>query len=296
MYTYKDFYRNFQINYFDYKQSSNQYLLRLSEEELSSIAGKMIDYTDEEFRRALKIDVRLTYLLAIDTLFELIFALLPGKKLELMDKEILNQLTKGNPYLKDLQNFLNGKPSGFDRLKYTIKYTKGKQCSVLRYIFFDGVFETDTEEKIVDTIEVFKNAIMYFGREIIDNREEMNSIKHGMRVTPFLKHVSLTNPDNKEDKLILDMEETISFQTKKKDIRTIHLKQLDYKRDIQLTYFVSNMIFNLISIKKHIFSDNRKKEQYTLMLFPKDSLQKASISNITSVNFKINLPVDKVVK
>ena len=289
MYTFKDFYDSYQTNYFDYKQSCNKSILDKTTEELIVIADGIVDYDEKSFRRTIKMDTRLTYLLAVDTLFELIFALLPNKNRELMDEKIIEQLSRKNQYFPELKKFIVGKPNEFDKLKYVITYTGNKSCSVLRYLFYNGLFETKYEKEILESVDAMENAIPFFCGEIINNREELNSFKHGLRVIPFFNSLTLGNPETSHIKF--DMIDSITFQTQDKTTRTLHTKPLDYARDIALTLYISNMIHNIIVLRRSKQKPPLKQESTSVMAFKKDSLDKARKANIQFGNIKLNFPI-----
>ncbi len=291
MYTHKEFYKNFQVNYFDYKQCSNEHLLSLDYEKLASIAGQLIDYDAKAFRLALKMDVRMTYLLSIDTLFELIYALLPDKKLQLMDKKIVEQLNRKNQYVFELIKYMDGKPSNFRKLLDTIIYTNDKSSSVMRYLFYLGIFETEHEDKIQESVIAYGEAIKFFGKEILESRDELNSFKHGLRLIPFIKELHIADQENRSNKLSIKVEESLSFQTSNKTIKTLHTKSLDYKRDLSLTYFVSNMIYNIITSRRYKYVDNSK-GLVSMMAITKDALGHAKKNNVNTGLIKINFPID----
>lgn len=291
MYSFKDFYDSYQTNYFDYKQSCNEFILDKTTSDLKNIADGIIDYNEKSFRRAIKMDVRLTYLLAVDALFELVFALLPDKNRALMDKKILDQLSRKNQYYPDLKKYLTNKPNQFDKLNYTINYTRDKSCSVLRYIFYDGLFETEYEKEIIESVDAIEAAILFLGKEVMENREELNSFKHGLRVTPFFNRMVLSDPKTKNQELNIDMVDSLTFQTKTNGIRTLHAKPLDYKKDIALTLYISNMIHNIIVLRRRKFKSPSKEGMTEVIAFKKTALDKARKANMQMGNFKLNLPI-----
>ena len=223
MYSYKNFYNSFQVNYFDYKQSVNEYLMSKSGAELKGIAGQMLNYEEKSFKRAIKMDARKTYLMAVDTFFELIFALLPNKKLQLMDEKIVEQLSRKNQYIHDLKKYIDKKPCNFNKIKNAvINYTNNKSSNLVRYLFFLGIFETEHEDLIEESVASFEEAIDFFAKEILENREELNSFKHGLRLIPFMYKLEISNPADKNEKISIDMGDSLSFQTFNSQGRIIH--------------------------------------------------------------------------
>jgi hypothetical protein len=77
-------------------------------------------------------------------------------------------------------------------LKYTINCTKEQGCSVLGYIFYDGLFETDFEMEIRESIIALEPAVDFFSQEILTNREVLSS----WSVKIKLNHSSLPQQKN----------------------------------------------------------------------------------------------------
>ena len=289
VYTAKQFYDYFQVNYFDYKQSNNEFLLNRSSEDMKSLCEDVVGYDEKAYKRAIKIDIRLTYLMAVDTLFELVFALLPDTKGNLRDKDIVSTLTSGKQYYSELREYVNGRPSRFDILENQVNYTGGKSCTALRYIFYDGLFETEYEDEIIESVAAISDALKFFAKEINGNRTELNAYKHGFRVVPFFSNISFK--DLKTGKgFEIDMSESISFLTENKVERTIHAKPLDYKKDIALTVYVTHLINNIIAIRQRQLTTS-KNFKTSMSAFKRTSLDKASKANIQMGNFKLNLPI-----
>ncbi|AZQ59835.1 hypothetical protein EJ994_13890 [Maribacter sp. MJ134] len=256
---------------------------------MEKLCKDIVGYDEKSYKRAIKIDVRLTYLMAVDTLFELVFALLPDKKGNLRDKEIVSTLSSGKQYYSELREYVNNRESRFDILKDQVNYTGGKSCTALRYIFYDGLFETEHEKEIVESVDAISEALKFFGKEINENRDELNAYKHGLRVVPFFNTMSFKDPKTGKG-LEIDMSESISFLTENKSERTIHAKPLDYKKDIALTIYVTHLINNIIALRQRQLT-TAKNFQTSISALKKTSLDEARKSNIQMGNFKLNLPI-----
>lgn len=291
--THEIFFNSFQYNFFEYKQSSIEYLMERSSEELKEIAGGTANYSEEDFKRGLKMDARLTYLLAVDTLFELVFALLPSKKLEIMDEKIIDQLNRNNKYFPELVKLLSDKPNDFKKLKYTINYNDGYSCDVLRYIFYDGLFNTEFEKDISTSMIVMHEAILFFAKEALDNRAEINSYKHGLRLLPTFGSLIISNSSDKGKNVEFDLKNSIAFQTKNKNTKTIHSIPLDYKKDVQLTYFISQMLHNLFQTRRRKYRKAENNEGTFFVAFTENSLSDARKANLSAGIFKLNFPIGK---
>ena len=93
------FFSHFQINYFDYKQCSLRYLL----ENYSKVGldKSIFEYQDKDYITAIRSDIRQTYFQAIETVFEVFFALLPDQSGKISDR-IIERITLSDlPYSKN---------------------------------------------------------------------------------------------------------------------------------------------------------------------------------------------------
>lgn len=94
----KTFYKQFQINYFDYKTS---YLNNLLDNyKALGLDKKILEYSDDDFIRAIKIDLRQTVFQAIETVFEIFFGLVPNINGKPTDRLIQKITLSPLPYSK----------------------------------------------------------------------------------------------------------------------------------------------------------------------------------------------------
>lgn len=302
-FTAKMFYDSFQLNYYDYKQTKNEYLLRLSDDDIASFAGNIVDYSRLEFNRAVKMDIRQTYLLCLDTFFEVMYALLPEKlhkrktNFKLVDDEIVERINRKKPYIKELEKFFTGKPNNFRKLEYTVTFSNGTKtytCSVLQYLLYFGLFETDYDKEISESIPALWEAFKVLGKEVLQTRDELNSYKHGLRLMPFMKEISIMNPADDQQPLSLDFEDSISFQTISKDGKSKSLNTISFdpERDIAMTGYVSILLHNVIALRRRrYYKENESKRTAAFVIGPeglKNCMKRAS----GKYNIKINLPQD----
>jgi len=103
----KLFYRNFQVNYYDYIQLSLKQLLDNSNE--NKLKNNIIEYNTKDYERAIKSSIRQTYFHAIETVFELVFALCPDKKNSINEVEIMRTITKSDLPYKRIQDIAKDK-------------------------------------------------------------------------------------------------------------------------------------------------------------------------------------------
>src|SRR5688572_8268271 len=97
MFDLKDFYTSYQYDYYIYKMMTYHSILdnidKFKEEILrESVSG----FIKEDFQRMLKSEIRQTLYHSIETVFELIFALLPKNTSQLEDINILANLSNSD--------------------------------------------------------------------------------------------------------------------------------------------------------------------------------------------------------
>lgn len=296
MFTSEDFYKSFQLNFFDYKQHVNEYLLNQNKDTISKITKGIYYSSVEEFKLSVKMDIRMTSLMAMDTLFELIFALLPDYKQRIQDDNILHNLSKKQQYYRDLGKYLNGSKGRFEALKWSIDYhnkkkNTGYRCSVLRHLFYKGIFENQKEEEIKHSIEVIEKLLKMLGKEINENREELNSFKHGLRVFPYLKNFYIRDADEKDHEIQFDLSNSISYLTidKHQKLRTINTSQLKPDRDLTLTAICSNLIYNMIITRKTDLENFKINGQRMAFLFSDVIFEELNKLQPKINNLRINL-------
>ena len=304
MYTAENFYRSFQLNYFDYKQATSKYILGLTDAEINEFAGSMVDHDIEHYKRAIYMDIRQTYLLCIDTFFEVLYALLPEKlhkrnqSFALMDDKIVEQLNRKKPYIKEIEKHLKNKPNNFNKLDNIVEYSNGVntyKCTVLQYIFYDGLFESKYDKEISESIPALVKAFNFLCHEVVDTREELNSYKHGLRILPFMNTFHLTNSTNDIKEVSLDMSNSVSFQTISKDkkTRTIHTKTFDFQRDIAMTNYISFLLHNIIALRRRRYIKKDNNTETAAFVFGPEGLENSKKTNQNHFKVKLDLPNDQ---
>lgn len=293
----KIFYQVYQKDYHRIKAAYIKHYLNNLELYHEKLYGdeKIDPVSLKDFKNALKSDLRQTYFHAIETFFELFFALNPKDKEVYDDHYILFNLTNSNwsDNYRKINEFAND-PKKLRFLNDQIVFMDYK-ISIGHYIFYMGLF---SEEKF--PAEFFKlidesiEAIIY-GVEIIAKdfakKEEYNSYKHGLRIIPASKSFaikSLTNPDLK---LEWDVSESMSFYLKTKDPDEISIitKLFDTDRDIYMINFCSNLIDHMIGSRKVTFNKEWIKDkdfQYPVSFFGKEEIEKCNKINVAIQDLK----------
>lgn len=271
----KIFYDRYQVNFHDYLRLSLKYLMEHHKD--LHLADEILGYSDEDFILALKIKIRQLYFHSIETVFELIFAFCPDSEGYCNDHEVFIKLSKSkNIIYPKIREIALNKENGLSFLDKIINLPNGLNVSLGNYIFFFGLYETFDQHKTVEeSLCTIKEGLFILASEFADTKE-YNRYKHSLRIIPALKSIEFFRSDNHSSQVRVDLSKSltyVSFDEKNKEIKFI-TKILDTQRDLNMISFCSDLIWNIISIRKVIFgiSDNSNKK-LSIKFFNKDYLR-----------------------
>lgn len=286
-----EYFKGFQVNHFDYKQLVNKHLLELKDEEIYKLINTVIDGNKEEFLRSVKMDVRLTFLLSVETLFELIFSLLPENG-GVDDRALMYKLARKEFNNKDIRDFVNGKASRLDDLKKELEYPDGKKNDILQHIFYFNLRFDKYKDQVKSSLEVIEKTIKTLASELSD-REELNCYKHGFRSVPMWKSISVINAET-NDRIKFDLNDSVTIfsQDEKKGTFEVLTKTLDPIRDIELTNQTSKLISNIINPRK-ILANPQEGRNVMFHFFDENSLQTAKKVNVDASKIKFTGTLEK---
>lgn len=249
-----------------------------------------LDIDDKNnFKLALKSDLRQTYFHAIETFFELFFGLNPKGGKPYADRYILFTLTHSNfaeNYKKiraiaetnDALNFLEEK----------VKFNE-HQITIGQYLFYMGIvrsekFDEEFLEQITASIEGIKNAIKIIAQDFV-KREEYNAYKHGLRIIPSTTKLGLADAETMEMKFEWDLSDSMSFYMKMKDPEELKVitKVFDIERDYSMTILCSDLIHQLIFFRRlsmRLDGDKGKFEEVAIPFITKERVKLDSKINV----------------
>lgn len=244
----------------------------------------VIDTDQTRYTQFIKSEIRITCFHAIETLFELIFALEP-KGGDLRDEKILHSLVTS----KQSVNYgrIGNIASGKDNLDFLdeICIQEG-QIPVWIHIFYfhqNLNMSEEGKEKFADT----HKGIKYFIKNIagiFSNREEYNAYKHGLRIMHTVNYVSI-GLENDPSPFVDDLSDSMSLLTLEKDSKTgnhvaeiVDIISFDTDLDMEIIQICYYMINNIISRRKSFFvlAETNTKGS----LFPLDDMKKSLAPNI----------------
>ena len=299
MFKFEDFYSLYQYDYYVYKLVTLKSILDDSKEFKQKFIGEKIqDFNRKDFERVIRNEIRQTYFHSIETIFELIFALEPTKE-ELEDFELL-------------PNLINSKwRKNYDRIDSIAKDQKnldfldsdldisGQKISVGQYLFYYGILPNNTSEilnsqlkLIPSSLSAIKYGLLFLAKDF-SKREEYNSYKHALRIFPAVTHFTIMDQEKKKILMKWDLSNSQTYVNMAADKSEIVFttRLFDTDRDIGLSLFASNLISNVILLRKAAFKQLKKTEKLLILFFGKEEIKK-----ISKVNVKIQDLVHRMTK
>lgn len=284
----KIFYQTFLTEYHKFKILPIVKILSdLPKYEKEFFGAELSKEDSDAYRRTLKSELRQAYFHSVETFFEIFFALDPTDKDGFQDEFILFNITNSNQRktFERIQKIWKDEKE-LDFLDKEITF-QDKTISIGHYIFYFGIlpnekFTPEMFAAMTESIEAIKYGIRIIAKDFSD-REEYNSYKHGLRIIPALKELMFAQADTMEIKISWDLSDSMSFyfRTKNEDELKMVTKLFDTDRDFQMSYFCSNLIFNMIYYRRVVFYNNSIQEkEIPIPMFGKTEIQKCDNINV----------------
>lgn len=248
-----------------------------------------------DFRHALKSDLRQTYFHAIETFFELFFALKPGDGEKFNDSILLEKLSTSNwrAIYKEIKK-ISENIDALDFLDEIIQFN-GFEISVGQYLFYMGFFSKDkfSDElfkEIKESVEAIKHGIRIIAADFV-NRDEYNAYKHGLRVIPAFSQFFLFDTETKKLRKELDLSDSMSFYGKSENPDELKIKTIlfDTERDYQMISMCSNFINHLIFYRRITMKFENDKDRFKeipLTFFGKKEIDNCAKQNVEIQNLE----------
>jgi hypothetical protein len=277
----------------DYHRIKATYLKKildnLSKYEIDFFGNELDQEEKAYFRRTLKSDLRQTYFHAIETFFELFFALNPKGKSKYDDLNILYNLANSEgPDMYSRISQIAENDNSLDFLQEKLTFL-GYQISIGHYLFYMGIFKApslseELQKDINQSIEAIKYGIKIIASDFV-NRQEYNAYKHGLRIIPATKAIWFAKSETKEIKVKLDLSDSMSFYLKTKSPNELKIitKLFDTERDYSMTMFCSRLIHHLVFYRRMMLrfkNDAEKYKQFPVTFFGKEPIEKCNKVNV----------------
>ncbi len=288
------FYKTFLKNFHRHKATYLKNLLdNLDEYEKKVLQTDHLHEDRNELQLTLKSDLRQTYFHAIETFFELFFALKPKDGKLQDDRSVMVRLTnaKWQDNYKMIREIAEN-DTALDFLDEKVAFM-GYEVSVSHYLFYScvlptGKFPDDVFEHIRESLDAAKNGIRIIAQDFID-REEYNAYKHGLRLIPASTKLMLANPETMEVQLEWDISQSMSYYVKPKKPGHVRIetKLFDSERDFSMTLFCSNLIYNMVYYRQlMLYKPDDINAQFAIHFFDKEAIEACD---------KINVPIQNLV-
>ena len=290
----KIFYHAFQINYFDYKLAYLTYAeghyKELNQE------NNILNYSEKDFVLAIKSDIRQTLFQAIETLFEVIFALLPDENGKISDIEIMRTLSKGDFPYKKIQDIVENKKN-LEFLDKQVKLSSKKIVSLGEYVFYHNITATgDYVDRIKVSLEAIKSGLYALAKEFSD-RKEYNCYKHGLRLVPAMNFLKIARADNMKQIANFDLSNSLTYYTEDEKQGKIEFvtKVFDTERDKRLIQLCSGLLWNIIKIRDVAINKlpNNQSGSCQICFFDNDMILKSNKVTIPMNNFRLTVTRSK---
>jgi len=268
--------------------------LRKILENLDKYEGEFFDdsYDEEDkqqFRLTLKCELRHTYFHAIESFFEIFFALDPKNKKQINEKNILFELTNAN--WKKNFNLITKISNGEINLEYLndLIKTKEYEVSIGHYLFYNGFYSfekvpEDFNKSFQESLLAIQYGIKILAQDFT-NREEYNAYKHGLRIIPAVKSLMFLDALTMEVKVNFDLKDSMSFYLPTKDTNEIKVvtRLFDSERDYLMITFCSNLIHHMIYYRRlaqNLEKDISKKKKVPIPIFGIIPIDECNKSNV----------------
>ncbi len=284
MVTYKEFYQGYQADYFAYRGYSLRKELERAESDKSE-PFEIYDYSSLDSIRSIKMEIRLNYFLAIETVFELMFALRPIDGVQ-QDQYILENITRRKDHYKEIREMASGTLPTF--LNETVPLNDGRHIPFIRYLFYGGLNgDTSPLNRIDQSIATIKTILAIVAGDLSD-RLEFNSYKHGIRCFRFGTNFSLHDHKTQEQILSFDISDSMAFYEAIESDNSISVvtKVFDSARDIAMTLYCNNLISNMIMIRRGMLDPKKK---VTIVFFDELDFYNQSRPNVKIQNLKLSV-------
>lgn len=295
MYRPEQFLRSYLVDHHYYKVVTIKNIIDQYDELKESVLSDVGLVEDDKYIDSLRAEIRATYYHAIETLFELIFALSPRKGI-IDNSNIWYFLSTSSGFknYKRIEEIAGGDTEFLDTEVIAGKKENGEHLEVPfgQYLFYFGITNPEVVDLIPESLSAIKDALIILAKEFSD-RDEYNALKHGMRIFPTVKDVHVKASKEDEWTKLVDMSGSMSYLMKEKDESlSVHVVPMDTERDVRMTMLCSGLISNIIRTRRAALVDESPTEIF-LVTLDDEILKEYRKPDKPLVKFRFNLkPVD----
>lgn len=288
----KLFFKTYLKNYHRHKAIYLKELLdNLSRYEDAILTTDHLHENRAELQLTLRSDLRQTYFHAIETFFELFFALKPINGHLQDDQSVMVRLTnaKWQDNYKMIRDIAEN-DAALNFLDEQITF-QGHTISAAHYLFYPCISPTgklpeDLFKHIQESLDAAKYGIRMIASDFID-REEYNAYKHGLRLIPASQKLMLADPETMEVRIEWDISQSMSYYVKAKKPGSVRIetKLFDSERDFKMTLFCANLIYNMVYYRQvMMYKPDDETTHFAIHFFDKEGIEDCEKINVSIQN------------
>lgn len=252
----KNFYKRYPVDHWLYKLNYLKYSLENFDQIRDIIYKDLHDTKDEDCFLMFKTEMHFTYFQIIETLFEMIFALIKDNDLYLWLNLSITNRSKINNHLAIIKRIANNDFSDIDKTKVvpSAKNNSTIEIPFLQYVFFFGqapIPELSDEELKINLAKI-KESLTIFAKDFSD-RNEYNAFKHTHRLYHSKNILKIAPTGTNDFKNFGETENAFNFIEKVKGKIQLTTKSFDPDRDYDLSILANNMLTNIIVLRRQYY-------------------------------------------
>ena len=238
----------------------------------------------KEVITCLKLEIRGVFFQAIETLFELIFAL------ETMQDENIWQVlvdSNGDKNYKRIKDLSEGSGSNITFLDKQLRLPSIDkeipfELTFLQYVFYFVHVPDISEDDFHKTLDFIRDFLVIAAKEFSD-RGDYNAYKHGLRLFPTIVGIEVSNLLTSVN---LDFGDT--YTTKKKnEPYNYYIKTFDIDRDLRMIVICSELITNIINARERYYFPNTNNVRF--FSYGGYNIQEMTSPNLKATNIKFSI-------
>jgi hypothetical protein len=280
----RQFFSGYLVDHFLYKQFTLFNAIEKFPKLKSDILDGLDEVVDSDYEKSLRIEIRATYLQAVETLFELIFSLEPrGAVIDNRNIWYSLSTSEWRKNYERIESIAKGETDFLDRV-----VTAGKELKVpfIQYLFYFGVTNPSMLDAVKASFDPIKKFLRTFADEFSD-RQEYNAFKHALRIFPTLTKFEVGPHGSDKPIISWDMARSMTYLTEEDDGSVaFRTKPLDTERDMRMGLVCSYLISNIVRSRKAHFV---KDYQGHLHTFTEESFPSANERAIKWLNLKLTI-------
>lgn len=294
MYTPESFYESYFSDHFLYKAFTLKNIIDGFEDVGALVLANVTGIVERDYIGSLRAELRATCFAAIETLFELVFALAP-KDGVVNDRSLWYSISTSDwrNNLKSIEGIASGNVELLDTvLRPYSKRNNGSDDGVTygQHLFYFGL-ENDEKLKphLLEGLESLKRFLTLIAQEY-SNRDEYNALKHSMRIFPMLGEFRVgLSPELADSHLLIDGTGSMSYLVGEKGGGvSVHTVPMDTERDFRLTVTCSQLIGNIINTRRRLFVSGADQE-LAVQILNDDALVDLDKRNTQFQSFRFTL-------